>query len=111
MRGFITRRFAETVVNIGYYDMTTNEMIELEELRGNWKTTDQVLKYCKKNRKTIGIPEGMQATVLSMEKVTELRKMTLEDFYRNSEPVAETRNETATETKKKSKSKSKKKGR
>ena len=99
MRGFITRRFSETVAVIGYYDMETNEMIEIGSISGKWKNTDQVLKYCKKHRSEIGVPEGKQATVLSMETKTHLRKMSYEDFYANSTPVEETRQTTDKATK------------
>lgn len=99
MRGFITRRFSETVAVIGYYDMETNKMIEIGSISGKWKNTDQVLKYCKKNRSLIGIPEGKQATVLSLETHTHLRKMSYEDFYANSMPIEESKQKTEVATK------------
>lgn len=90
MRGFITRRYHITLATVGFYDMETNEMVELDSISGNWKNTEQVLKYVKKHRKELQIPEGKQPTVLQMERKSELRKMTLEAFYDASEVVEET---------------------
>lgn len=108
MRGYITRRFSETHAIIGYYDMKSNKMVEVNTFVGGWKNTEQVLKWCKKNRENIGIPEGKQATVLSLETKSHLRKMTYQRFYDNSEPVEETPKETkkaATKTNNKKKGK------
>ena len=74
MRGYITRRYNFTLAVIGYYDMETNKMVELSTVRGNWKNTEQVLKYVKKHKSEIGIPDGKQPTVLQMDKASQLRK-------------------------------------
>lgn len=109
MRGFITRRFSLTTAKIGYYDMSTNKMVECKTIKGKWKNADQVQKYCKKNREFIGIPEGKQITVLGMDTETELRKMSHEKFYLLSEPVREPENKE--KTKNKAKTKNTKEGR
>lgn len=87
MRGYLTRCFSITTALIGYYDMTTNKMVELCTVAGKWKTAEQVQKYCKKYRDTLRIPKDKQITVLSMETTKELRRMSHDDFYKYSEVV------------------------
>ena len=106
MRGHITRRFHITIAEIGFYDMEKNTMISVGEISGDWKTTDQVLKYVKKNRDRLEVPKDKQATVLSMHVQSELRKMTYSEFYANSTLVEEKKE--SKETKQTTKSKRKK---
>lgn len=102
MKGYLSRRFFSTIATVGYFDLQKNDTVKCKPITGRWKTPEEVVRYVKKNRELVGIPQGKTITVLSMEQKTELRRMKYETFYEHSEPVpqAETSFKKTVKTKK-----------